>query len=399
MSFLGAVSALNGVLVRPHDIRVGRDPEMAIAGGRRYRGGRPACVRATIDRVVVLGFEVRVELTNAATSTPFTAQITRGDAEALALREGDTVYVRATRVPSCRVMPKSPHRYVGDRPLTATASLRGDSGRPRRRSGPTPSQPPADARRAVPTSECVARVRIRHPVGDPAVGQEPGRDDQSGGSAVRRVGRLGQRGLRAGRERDRGRPLCRQRQLTCDRCGARVGLRPRRAHRGHQHPDSRGPVVTPRRARDAGATRAPTGRPRRAPRPARTSAPDSAIIAGMSTRAWYASASSSGTTTASPGVTAASTSRRFGEFCSQNATRASRPGRNRRMQSTTDRAVAADRGSALPCAVRTSVMRRAARIPSCSGPPSGRCAGRRPRRAWRCRVRIRSTDSLRRQGD
>ena len=33
MSFLGAVSALNGVLVRPHDIRVGRKPDMAVAGG------------------------------------------------------------------------------------------------------------------------------------------------------------------------------------------------------------------------------------------------------------------------------------------------------------------------------------------------------------------------------
>jgi len=30
------------------------------------------------------------------------AQITRGDAEALNLREGDTVYVRATRVPTLR---------------------------------------------------------------------------------------------------------------------------------------------------------------------------------------------------------------------------------------------------------------------------------------------------------
>ncbi|MGO9185998.1 TOBE-like domain-containing protein, partial [Mycobacterium sp.] len=56
-------------------------------------------VRATVDRVVALGFEVRVELTSAATNGQFTAQITRGDAEALALREGDTVYVRATRVP------------------------------------------------------------------------------------------------------------------------------------------------------------------------------------------------------------------------------------------------------------------------------------------------------------
>lgn len=31
MSFLGAVSTLNGTLVRPHDIRVGRTPEMAVA--------------------------------------------------------------------------------------------------------------------------------------------------------------------------------------------------------------------------------------------------------------------------------------------------------------------------------------------------------------------------------
>ena len=37
MSFLGAVSSLNGTLVRPHDIRVGRNPDMAIAAGRRHR--------------------------------------------------------------------------------------------------------------------------------------------------------------------------------------------------------------------------------------------------------------------------------------------------------------------------------------------------------------------------
>ncbi len=98
MSFLGAVSSLNGTLVRPHDLRVGRNPDMKIAAGD---GSAQATgiVRATIDRVVMLGFEVRVELTNAATGGPFTAQITRGDAEALGLQEGDTVYVRATRVP------------------------------------------------------------------------------------------------------------------------------------------------------------------------------------------------------------------------------------------------------------------------------------------------------------
>jgi len=98
MSFLGAVSVLNGALVRPHDIRVGRNPDMAIATADRTAAAT-GVVRATIDRIVMLGFEVRVELTSAATGGSFTAQITRGDAEALALREGDTVYVRATRVP------------------------------------------------------------------------------------------------------------------------------------------------------------------------------------------------------------------------------------------------------------------------------------------------------------
>ncbi|CAN3129859.1 sulfate/molybdate ABC transporter ATP-binding protein [Mycobacterium sp. smrl_JER01] len=99
MSFLGAVSSLNGVLVRPHDIRVGRNPEMAIATSDDSVQAT-GVTRATIDRIVMLGFEVRVELISAATHTPFTAQITRGDAEALGLKEGDTVYVRATRVPS-----------------------------------------------------------------------------------------------------------------------------------------------------------------------------------------------------------------------------------------------------------------------------------------------------------
>ena len=98
MTFLGAVSVLNGALVRPHDIRVGRNPELAVAGGDGTAESL-GVVPATVDRVVPLGFEVRVELTNTATRGPFTAQITRGDAEALALKEGDTVYVRATRVP------------------------------------------------------------------------------------------------------------------------------------------------------------------------------------------------------------------------------------------------------------------------------------------------------------
>ena len=98
MSFLGNVSSLNGILVRPHDIRVGRTPEMAIAAGDGTAEST-GVIRATIDRVVYLGFEVRVELISATTGAPVVAQITRGDAEALGLKDGDTVYVRATRIP------------------------------------------------------------------------------------------------------------------------------------------------------------------------------------------------------------------------------------------------------------------------------------------------------------
>lgn len=96
MSFLGTVSSLNGVLVRPHDIRVGRTPAMAMGDLTAETTG---VVEATINRVVYLGFEVRVEMTSLTGGAPFIAQITRGDAEALALRDGDTVYVRATRIP------------------------------------------------------------------------------------------------------------------------------------------------------------------------------------------------------------------------------------------------------------------------------------------------------------
>jgi sulfate transport system ATP-binding protein len=110
MSFLGAVSSLNGTLVRPHDIRVGRNPDMAIAQADEGVAST-GVIRATIDRIAVLGFEVRVELTSAADNAPFTAQITRGDAEALGLREGDTVYVRATRVPP---LPQGAEVPVGD---------------------------------------------------------------------------------------------------------------------------------------------------------------------------------------------------------------------------------------------------------------------------------------------
>ncbi len=210
MSFLGAVSSLNGALVRPHDIRVGRNPEMAIADDDDSVQAA-GVVRATIDRIVVLGFEVRVELTNAADQTPFTAQITRGDAEALGLKEGDTVYVRATRVPSLPGDAQVARTgSVGDRVLTkpGVATRRSGAAMATRRSGPAPSRPPDDA---APSGAAIgircARANSGNAVGDPAVGEEPGRDDQPGGAAVaQNVGGLGQRRVRPGGEGGRGRP-------------------------------------------------------------------------------------------------------------------------------------------------------------------------------------------------
>ncbi|MDZ4267560.1 MAG: TOBE-like domain-containing protein [Mycobacterium sp.] len=117
LGFLGAVSALGGVLVRPHDIRVGRNPDLAFAEGF---GVGTNVVEAKIDRVVKLGFEVRVELTDETTGAPFTAQITRGDSEALGLTAGDTVYVRATRVPP--IAQKAGGFFVGADSESAHAS-------------------------------------------------------------------------------------------------------------------------------------------------------------------------------------------------------------------------------------------------------------------------------------
>ncbi len=83
MSFLGPVAKLNGELVRPHDIRLDRER-------------MPQSFAATVTRVAHLGFEVRVELRPKSGAVGLYAQITRGDARVLGLREGDTVYVRAT---------------------------------------------------------------------------------------------------------------------------------------------------------------------------------------------------------------------------------------------------------------------------------------------------------------
>jgi sulfate/thiosulfate transport system ATP-binding protein len=79
MSFLGPISAVDGKLVRPHDISLSHS-----AGD--------GDVRATVKRVVHLGFEVRIELVMDDGSTS-RVQLTRAQTAELGLTEGQEVYV------------------------------------------------------------------------------------------------------------------------------------------------------------------------------------------------------------------------------------------------------------------------------------------------------------------
>jgi sulfate transport system ATP-binding protein len=80
MGFLGPVARLGGGLVRPHDLVLRHDPG-------------DGAVEAQVQRVVHLGFEVRVELELAGDGT-VAVQLTRSEAEQLELERGDIVYVQ-----------------------------------------------------------------------------------------------------------------------------------------------------------------------------------------------------------------------------------------------------------------------------------------------------------------
>ena len=81
MSFIGPVSEFGEELVRPHDFEVRREPNGSAA-------------RATVERVVHLGFEVRADLA-LDDGREVWVQMTRDEAEALELEEGARVFVAA----------------------------------------------------------------------------------------------------------------------------------------------------------------------------------------------------------------------------------------------------------------------------------------------------------------
>ena len=89
MGFLGPVARLGDGLVRPHDLDVSVD---RLADARE----------ALVERVVHLGFEVRIELLLDDGETAW-AQVTRAEAEALELHHGDIVWVRPGVAPAVAV--------------------------------------------------------------------------------------------------------------------------------------------------------------------------------------------------------------------------------------------------------------------------------------------------------
>jgi sulfate transport system ATP-binding protein len=83
MSFVGPVNRLGEAWIRPHDLELRLEPN----GTTR---------EAMVERIVHLGFEVRVELV-LEDGRYVSAQVTRAEAEELELVEGQIVYLRPSR--------------------------------------------------------------------------------------------------------------------------------------------------------------------------------------------------------------------------------------------------------------------------------------------------------------
>jgi sulfate transport system ATP-binding protein len=91
MSFVGEVNRIGEHLVRPHDMDVLATPA-------------DSTEEAIVERIVILGFEVRVELAFG-DGEELWAQLTRAEAEQLELRENQIVYVRPRRARSFNGAP------------------------------------------------------------------------------------------------------------------------------------------------------------------------------------------------------------------------------------------------------------------------------------------------------
>jgi len=83
MSFVGPVNLIGGAFVRPHDVELTLEPN----GATR---------EVMVERIVHLGFEVRAELVRD-DGERLTVQLSRDEARALELQEGQILFARPTR--------------------------------------------------------------------------------------------------------------------------------------------------------------------------------------------------------------------------------------------------------------------------------------------------------------
>ena len=126
MSFVGEVNRLGDHFVRPHDMEVVLDADERTE-------------EAMVQRIVALGFEIRVEFV-LADGTEVWAQLTRAELQRLELREGQIVYLRpvqAKELQRCRRRPTTPGpRLPG---IRGRRRRRGICSRLKRRRGGAPS--------------------------------------------------------------------------------------------------------------------------------------------------------------------------------------------------------------------------------------------------------------------
>ncbi len=83
MSFVGQVNRVGDAFVRPHDLELTLEPDGLTPG-------------AIVERIVHLGFEVRVDLARV-DGEHVSVQLTRDEAERLELGQGQLVYIKPTR--------------------------------------------------------------------------------------------------------------------------------------------------------------------------------------------------------------------------------------------------------------------------------------------------------------
>jgi sulfate transport system ATP-binding protein len=103
MGFVGPVTRLGELFIRPHDVRVRRHPDGTTA-------------EAMVERLVHLGFEVRADLL-LGDGQRLQAQLSREDAEELELQQGQIVFVRPSRTRQFADASLGSPGLAGSRPM------------------------------------------------------------------------------------------------------------------------------------------------------------------------------------------------------------------------------------------------------------------------------------------